>query len=60
MRKQTKGSKLRQSKAMVKSKSSFNGAKKILQLLERAEISDISTPVNTDAAVELLTMKYEL
>lgn len=45
---------------MVKSKSSFNGAKKILQLLERAEISDMSTPVNTDAAVEMLTMKYEI
>ncbi|MNG07998.1 hypothetical protein D3C85_755640 [compost metagenome] len=60
MRKQSKGSKIRQSKAFYKSASSWAGLKKILDLLERTQVNNVSTPVNSDAALEILGIKHEL
>ena len=60
MKKQTKGSKIRQNKAMKKSASSWNGAEQLLKLLARAEINTVSTPINSEAALEIMSYKFEI
>jgi hypothetical protein len=65
MRKQTNGSKKHQQSALQRSGSSWNGAYKLLQLLEKAEVNadgeyEISTPIAAFESLDLLSVSGKI
>ncbi len=65
MKKQTVGSKKHQASSLQRSANSWNGAYKLLQLLEKAEVNadgeyEISTPIATFESLDLLSVSGKI